>query len=256
MGRNSYTANRELKLCTGPLHRSGAWLPVSHFQELSPSSHSGTHRAQCNPCWRQMKGYPDPYFSRLVPVEEFQPCIDYLRAKLGSKKKICAALGYADRAALSYYGLHQRRNMRGTKFQKILELVEKVEKSDPEIMHAGWQSSYPVVVDGKRLAEIVQVWIDDFNKRYDLRKSSEVPVNGAYGPTQFISMRSGLSTRRIWELKSGRQAYVSARQADKVLTAIDHEDVLDSPELPVFKNPTWPMRRYLDRLRKDGVLPA
>lgn len=251
MGRNSYSPNGELKLCTGPLHKRGVWLPISHFQKLTPTKKNPQlYRSQCNPCWRYMKHYRDPAYSRLVASEEFQPCIDYAVSRLGSKRAVCRAMGY-NHGALSNYGHYER--MKGSKFFRLMELVDELEKADPEIIQNGWQTTDPLVVDGLLLREILLSWERNFLRRYDMERPSATPVGGAYGSTSFISAKSNVSNRYISELKSGRMRNVPVGQADKILAAIDREDVLDTHELPVFKNPLWPMRKWLQRMRDLGV---
>lgn len=127
MGRKSVRGDK--KLCTGPLHRDGVWLPVWDFA----TSGNGKYLSQCRRC-RATYQQRDPD-NVLVPIEEARPIFEELARVLGGKLKACAALGVGPPF---YSSLRKIKGVRGLKVKKAKKLLAESRKLHDQPIEDWW----------------------------------------------------------------------------------------------------------------------
>lgn len=113
------------------------------------------------------------------------------------------------------------------------------------------------VVFGEQLSEILLKW-----KAAYLKERNPDTETGPFaysvkgygpivGPTQYISMQTGIDRRRVSGMMNGEYKFVPLSQADAVLSAID-KDYLIGGFLHVIPNPNWSMESWVNYMKERG----
>lgn len=233
----TFSADGKMKLCRGTLHRQGVYLPLHRYFKLKSGRRAGQLMSECSDCWRRRQGT-----DYSVSVQSVLPIIDRLVEECGSAEAVCARIGVS-RNQISVVKRQQR--VRG-------KFVEKLKKLDAEIQREKrekWLNQMePEVVESEPLGSVLRnfcvEWLNDRPKGY-----------GDYlGPVDFLSQKSGLSTKLVSRICNSEKQFVFLSQADSLLTAIQRVEMLTNGEIKVIPNPTWSLEAYMAYMKDRGCV--
>lgn len=123
----------------------------------------------------------------------------------------------------------------------------------------GGNKGEPEVVSGRALSVVIRRFIVDWLRE---RPKGHQPVGIAHadleeadhfiGPVQYIAEHSGLSLRQCQRISNGDMEWVGLHTADKVLTAINLDHLLQTGELSVVKSPRWSAEKWAAYMKERG----
>jgi hypothetical protein len=237
------------KLCRGPLHSEGVFIPITRFHFHKTGRRAGKPFASCKDCW---KIYTHRNLdSGLVPWTQVTPVLDRLLVIYGSKAALCRELGW-QRSALSR-GFDSILKHKFLKMKKLLDVKEQELRNKIP----GYQSSpgEAEVVDSEPLGAVLREWCSEWLMEHPLpRQDPQARHKGAHmGPLQKLSFDTGINIRQVSGICNAEYPTVSLSKADALLTAIGQWDLLGD-EIKVYPNPNWSMDRWLSYMEEMGCI--
>jgi hypothetical protein len=158
---------------------------------------------------------------------------------------------YRRRAALQQKKLHERR----TQGHEAL----------PPKPRGGSGLSEAEVVPADKLGQVLKLWINRWlaERDPDRERSTDRYYTGngqgfagktpdVMGATQYLSLWTGIDQRQISAITNGERKFVTLKNAEKLLMAIDREYMLSNGEIPVVPNPCWSAETYMAYRRERG----
>jgi hypothetical protein len=114
------------------------------------------------------------------------------------------------------------------------------------------------VIRGKDLAPILKNWIEKFREERpsgrEINKLShsqspfaEVTFFPVY---KWLEQETEIGDRRLRGIAAGEFKYVSLKQADEILSAIGHPELMQ--DLEVIANPQWTQEEWVEYMQERG----
>lgn len=82
-GRYKIVRGEQHKLCNGPLHREGAWVPISGYFFFKTGKRAGKPMSQCKKCERSRKGR-----AGMIEMDQVRFIFDELQRRVGRAEVI------------------------------------------------------------------------------------------------------------------------------------------------------------------------
>ena len=246
-----YSANDEMKKCTGFLHKENpVMLPLSHFFTLKSGRWAGRPMAECKACWRARLGR-DPA-SGLVSAAEVNLVLGRLVALLGSKAEIGRRLKKPP-SVLS----RNRKHMTVRLFSELQGLLAELERANG--MRGRTKGvSHAEIVDPEPLGQLVRDFIKKWRKERPISHiedgTSAWGANEFVGALDYLYANSGIDQRKIRGIVNNEYSEIGDSIADALLQAMNLTHLMHDGTIQSRPNPRWSMEAYLAYMRERGCI--
>lgn len=235
--KKGYSADRKFKRCHGPLHPEGVMLSVKAF-----SGDNGILTSWCRRCRTyQANGNENNIF---VPSHCIEPIHQFLRFHLGTNVEICRRIG-VERGFFS----RPKESRRGKIVRAMCDLAMEVARERGITCRPGADRS---VVRSEPLGEILREW--EFQWLSDHGYVEGVNESISYGPITFLHEKTGIGHKKISLILKSGMPLVCFSDTDRLLSAIQRQELLSMDEIPVLHNPDWSPKQHIRELEAQGLI--